>query len=97
MTDEQKRLLNRDLRTNGILKSEVSDLAGGITRKRIKGLYGHEAKYWEKYTPGTEAMASMYEAMMAKGERLRLMKEYYPNAYQMYVDKLFELPGGDAP
>ncbi len=90
MTDQQKHVLSHDLWQKAALKNAVSDLAGGITGKRVEGWYGHKAAYWQENAPGVEAIGHMYEAMMAKGEKLQIMEEYFTDAYQMYLAAFFK-------
>ncbi len=59
----------------------------GLTNHKIKGKYGHSKKnnYWE--TSGIlekEAFAHMFEAMMIKGEKLKIFKDYFPNSFEYF-------------
>ena len=97
LTSMQKAVLSQDLFQSTHAQNAVSDLAEGITGARVKGAYGHGKTYWATMSPGTEAVAHMYEAMMTKGDRLKAIKEYYPDSYAMYTEALKRLFGGGTP
>lgn len=98
LTQDQKWVLGLDLTRNPHVKNAVSDIAGGVTKRRVEGAYGHPGDYWSTHTPATEAIAHMYEASILKGERLATMQEYYPDAYKLFTETLERLEkGGGSP
>lgn len=73
---------------NGALHSAVSDIFGGATGLRVRGLYGHPAQYWKQlpYALEKETFAHMFEASFdSTGERLNLIKEFLPSSYEVFI------------
>ncbi|WP_127575268.1 minor capsid protein [Paenibacillus barengoltzii] len=78
---------------NGALHSAISDIYGGATRHRIRGLYGHTIKYWEQLPNALEkeAFAHMFEASFdPTGKRAKLMREYLPKSFALF-EKILEV------
>jgi hypothetical protein len=90
----QKHVLTQDLYTDRDLKSNISDIVGGLTNNRLTNGWGHSADYWKRMSPKVEAVAEMFEAQMMKGERLEVMREYFPTAYDQFVQTIKKLEGG---
>lgn len=93
---EQKEILNDDLLDDREIKNAISDIVEGLTNGRIgghaNGHYGHGKEYW-KYPDALEAetIAHLFEASMLKGERLEVMKKYFPEAYNYVKAELDRL------
>ena len=82
MSITQKKALKDDLSLDPDLKSSIADIVGGLTKNRVGG--GHKTDYWEKRNPTVEVIAQMFEARMMKGERLNVMRTYFPKAYKRF-------------
>ena len=51
----------------------------------------HKAGYWKDVQPRIEAVAHMFEARMMKGERLDVIRTFFPNAYRQFEDTIRRL------
>jgi len=97
ISQEQKEILNNDLLGDRELKNAISDIIEGLTNGRVGGHlighYGHGKEYW-KYpdTLELETIAHLFEASMLKGERLEVIKKYFPEAY-IYMKAEFDRLG----
>lgn len=97
LSPDQKWILNSDLQNDRDLKNAISDIIEGLTGGRIGGQlnshYGHGKAYWD-YPQALvgEAIAHLFEASMMKGERLEVIKQYFPRAYA-YVKAEFDRLG----
>lgn len=97
LTSEQSSLLNSDLQDDRDLKNAISDIVEGLTDGQVGGQlnrhYGHGLDYWN-YPQALvgEAIAHLFEASMMKGERLEVLKQYFPKAYA-YVKFAFDRLG----
>lgn len=86
ISQKQKEILNKDLLDDRELKNAISDIIEGLTNGRVGGHlighYGHGKEYW-KYpdTLELETIAHLFEASMLKGERLEVIKKYFPETY----------------
>lgn len=72
---------------NGALHSAISDIFGGATQLRVRGLYGHPKKYWEQLPNALEkeAFAHMFEASFdPTGKRAELMQQYLPKSFELF-------------
>lgn len=72
---------------DGALHSAISDIYGGVTRKRVQGIYGHNPKYWQQLPNAIEkeAFAHMFEASFdPTGKRAELMRKYLPKAFALF-------------
>jgi hypothetical protein len=87
ISQAQKEILNTDLLEDRDLKNAISDIIEGLTNARVGGHsighYGHGKDYW-KYPDALEkeTIAHLFEASMLKGERLGVIKRYFPKAYE---------------
>lgn len=80
---------------NGALHSAISDIYGGVTRNRIRGLYGHRLDYWKNLPNAVEkeAFAHMFEASFdPTGKRAELMREFLPKSFALF-EKILEAIG----
>ncbi len=87
LTSEQKKILCVDLYEDIHLKNAVSDIYDGLTNHRVTGGYGHQSppNYWKR--PGAlerETVAHLFEAKMMKGERLDILKRYFPQTWDYF-------------
>ena len=94
LSERQKEVLIADLIDDPHLKSSVSDIVGGITHHRVQGWWGHQKNYWDTFTPATEAIAHMFEAKHLKGERLEVIKRYFPESYRYFEESIKRFDGG---
>ncbi|WP_312337219.1 hypothetical protein [Anaerospora hongkongensis] len=97
LSPERKQILHRDLQRDRNLKNSISDIVEGLTDGRVGGIlnyhYGHGKAYWDNpQALVIEAIAHIFEASMMKGERLEIIKQYFPNAYT-YVKAEFDRLG----
>ncbi|MDN4069253.1 minor capsid protein [Paenibacillus vini] len=79
---------------NGALQSAVSDIYGGVTKRRIQGRYGHSPKYWQQLPNAIEkeAFAHMFEASFdPTGKRAELMQKYLPKSFALFHKILEEI------
>ncbi|GIO90748.1 minor capsid protein [Paenibacillus lactis] len=79
---------------NGALHSAISDIYGGVTRRRIQGKYGHSPKYWQQLPNAIEkeAFAHMFEASFdPTGKRAELMREFLPKSFALFQKILEEI------
>lgn len=77
---------------NGALHSAISDIYGGVTRHKVRGLYGHRLDYWKQLPNAIEkeAFAHMFEASFdPDGKRAELMREYLPKSFALF-EKILE-------
>ena len=68
------------------LKNGVSDIFSGLTADAIVGRYHHDKSYWKGNALEGETIAHFFEAMAAGGEKLEILKRYFPSAFA-YFDK----------
>lgn len=66
------------------MKNGVSDIFSGLTSDEIKGKYHHKKSYWKGDKLECETMAHFFEARAIGGEKLRILKEHFPTAYQYF-------------
>lgn len=79
---------------DGALHSAISDIYGGVTRRRIQGKYGHSPKYWQQLPNAIEkeAFAHMFEASFdPTGKRAELMREFLPKSFALFQQILEEI------
>lgn len=79
---------------DGALHSAISDIYGGVTRRRIQGKYGHSPKYWQQLPNAIEkeSFAHMFEANFdPTGKRAELMKEFLPKSFALFQKILEEI------
>lgn len=77
---------------NGALHSAISDIYGGVTKHRVRGLYGHSLAYWKQLPNAIEkeAFAHMFEASFdPEGSRSDLMRKYLPKSFALF-EKILE-------
>lgn len=61
---------------------------GGLTQDKIKGMYHHPATYWKGDNLEAEAIAHFFEARAAGGEKLEILKRYFPSAFAYFEKAL---------
>lgn len=79
---------------DGALHSAISDIYGGVTRRRVQGKYGHSPKYWQQLPNAIEkeAFAHMFEASFdPSGKRAELMREFLPKSFALFQQILEEI------
>lgn len=69
----------------------VSDIAGGLTRNKCRGRYGHETRYWERNNAlEKEAFAHFFEAYARNdAEKIDILSQMFPSASEKFL-KLLE-------
>lgn len=80
--------VREDLQKDGSLKNGISDIFSGLTQDKIKGMYHHPATYWKGDNLEAEAIAHFFEAMAAGGEKLEILKRYFPSAFAYFEKAL---------
>lgn len=66
----------------------ISDLMGGLSKNRARGVWGHATKYWNGYGAlELEAFAHMYEAQFSP-DKYALMQKYFPSALAEFENLL---------
>lgn len=66
----------------------ISDLLGGLSENRCRGLYTHKDSYWKNYGAlEREAFAHMFEAQFSPN-KYTLMQKYFPSAFSEFENIL---------
>lgn len=83
--------IKKKLMQDNNLYEDVSDIMGALTDGKCQNLWGHSKAYWEKDKNRIqrEAFADMYSTLMQGGQRVEVMKEFFPNAF-VYFEKMME-------
>ena len=77
-------------------RADVSDLLGGATNMRCREGWGHFGKgYWDKEGRhlSTEAFAEMSAASFTSPESLGIIREIFPESYEMFLKMTREAAG----
>ena len=88
LSSDERLKIYFDLAENGRLKNGVSDIFSGLTQDKIKGMYHHPATYWKGDNLEAEAIAHFFEARAAGGEKLEILKRYFPSAFAYFEKAL---------
>lgn len=88
LSSDERLKIYFDLAENGSLKNGVSDIFSGLTQDKIKGMYHHPATYWKGDNLEAEAIAHFFEARAAGGEKLEILKRYFPSAFAYFEKAL---------
>ena len=84
----KKDKIRADLKKDGDLKNGVSDIFSGLTQDAIAGRYHHPKSYWKGNALEGETIAHFFEAMAAGGEKLEILKRYFPSAFAYFEKAL---------
>jgi len=87
LTDSWKvsNAIINDLKLDKYKKNGVSDIFCGLTKTEIAGQYGHWTKsYWKGEALEAEAIAHFFEARGSSSEKLNILKQYFPTAYEYF-------------
>lgn len=66
----------------------ISDLYGGLSGNRARGVYGHPTSYWKSKPENItcEAFAHMFQAHFSQNEvELQLLEYHFPTALQVFL------------
>ena len=94
LSTDQRLKVSMDLSKDPDIKNAISDIFQGLTNHSIYGKYGHSRKpnYWENLQAiEKEAFAHMTEAMMIKGDKLKILKTYFPESYRYFYNLIAKL------
>ena len=73
---------------------EISDMLQGATKGKINIGMGHSKSYWnDKENLPLEAFAEMTAATITSPESLKLIKQYLPKSYEIYLEILENILG----
>ena len=96
--EEIRQKIIQDMRANGAINSNISDLFGSKTGNYISTGFRHDKDYWSynniklhSYRVTSEAIAEMFESL-GHPERIKAMREFLPNAwgyFNMILDEVF--------
>jgi len=92
--EAQAAIKQRFSQADSAIYSAVSDIYGGATGNKLRGHYGHSKEYWRQLPNALEkeAFAHMFEASFdPSGKRLELIKEYLPDAYELFQNMMEEI------
>ena len=86
-SDKQEIFLNR-IRADRA--HSLSDLLGAVTGGVLCGRYGHSREYWNREgNLQAEAFAHFFEASMGNSTKLKLLSDFFPNAFA-YFNSMIE-------
>ena len=81
-SDRQEIFLNR-IRADRA--HSLSDLLGAVTGSVLCGRYGHSREYWNREgNLQAEAFAHFFEASMGNSTKLKLLANFFPNAFALF-------------
>lgn len=80
-----------NLKENGDMKNGVNDIISGLTKNKISTIYLHHTSYWKDNTLEKETVAHFFEARGSGKKKVKILKEYFPTAYQYFEDLLKEI------
>ena len=85
---DMREKIRANLNEDGDLKNGVSDIFSGLTQDAIAGRYHHPKSYWKGNALEGETIAHFFEAMAAGGEKLEILKRYFPSAFAYFEKAL---------
>lgn len=71
------------------LKNGVSDIFSGILKTNMP--YYHKKKYWTGDALETETIAHFFEVRAVGGEKLKILKSYFPTAYEYFENYIGDI------
>ncbi len=81
------KILEYEIAKKSAVRNGVSDLINDASDGKIDGEYSHNENYWQqKGALEEEAIAHFFAARGSGGERLREIKEAFPNAFRYFDD-----------
>jgi hypothetical protein len=76
------------LRMPSRIGGDVSDIFGGATMLKIKGVAGHPIDYWKTTDVSVEAFAEMFSATVANPQSVVQIQKYFPKSYDIFLQML---------
>lgn len=89
----QTSRLAREISKESAKKHAVSDIVEGLTAGKVADGYGHGKSYWRGLAVEQETVAHMFAAQTLGGDKEKVMQEYFPNAYKMFLNTKSILSG----
>ena len=87
-------MLTNDLRRIPLMaRTEISDIFEGATAGKVQAGAGHGKSYWKhgEWTLSTEAFAEMTSATVTNDESLKVLKQYLPKSYDVFIRMLKDI------
>lgn len=84
---EYRSMIIDSIAKNIQMKNGVSDIFAGLTKEKVHGGYCHnKASYWTGDALERETIAHFFEARGSSMEKLGVLKQHFPTAYQYFDD-----------
>lgn len=83
---EYIKIIKQEIEKKSATRNCVSDLINGASYGKIQDGYFHDDDYWISDALETEAIAHFFAGKGSGGERLREIKEAFPNAFRYFDD-----------